>query len=327
MNTKGAVLVTGGAGYVGSHACKALASAGWLPVTYDNLSRGHEWAVKWGPLEVGDIHDRAKLAAVMRKYQPSAVLHFAGFAYVAESMEDPCRYYHNNVAGSVSLLEAMREAGILDIVFSSTCATYGVVDGAKVFESTPQNPINPYGASKMMVERVLADCGRAWDLRAMVLRYFNAAGCDPDGEIGESHDPEPHLIPRIIATAFGHAASVSILGDDYDTPDGTCVRDFVHVSDLARAHVLALDRLKTQGHGGIYNLGGGNGYSVRQVVEAVARVTGMPVRTEIGPRRPGDPGYLVSSAELARQELGWVPQITDLDAMIASAVAWVKRRK
>ena len=245
INREKAVLVTGGAGYIGSHACKALSQAGYLPVTYDNLVYGHEWAAKWGPLEQGDILDRARLEEVMNRYSPKAVMHFAAFAYVGESVTDPGKYYRNNVLGSLTLLEAMRGHDVRHLVFSSTCATYGIPDSLPIQENAPQNPINPYGASKLFVERMLKDFEAAHGISSIALRYFNAAGADPDNEIGESHDPETHLIPLVLDAASGRRSDVTIFGTDYPTPDGTCIRDYIHVSDLADAHrphtILAMD--------------------------------------------------------------------------------------
>lgn len=325
MSTR-TVLVTGGAGYVGSHTCKALAAAGWSPVVYDNLCRGHASAVKWGPLEQGDLHDTDRLRTVIELHRPVAVLHFAAFAYVGESVTEPGLYYHNNVGGSVALLEVMRHTGLDAIIFSSSCATYGAAKSDLILETDLQTPINPYGMSKLVVERILADWERAHGLRSFILRYFNAAGCDLDGEIGESHDPEPHLIPRIIKTALGTLGSVDILGDDYPTPDGTCVRDFVHVADLARAHVLALDKLVAGRTSDTVNLGNEIGYSVREVISLVEQISGRPVRTLVRPRRPGDPPKLVASASRAREVLGWTP-LHGLNAMIETALDWERRRR
>ena len=288
MSDRGLVLVTGGAGYIGSHACKALARANYLPVTYDNLIYGHEWAVKWGPLERGDILDRSRLDAVIGQYRPGAIMHFAAFAYVGELVTDPGKYYRNNVAGSLNLLEAARDHGIDQFVFSSTCATYGVPEHLPITKATPQQPINPYGATKLMVERMLVDFGAAHGLRSATLRYFNAAGADAQGEIGEDHDPETHLIPLVLDAASGRRENVTIFGTDYETPDGTCVRDYVHVADLADAHVKALEALSAGGPSGVYNLGNGRGFSVREVVEAIERMTGLNVPVTRGDRRAGD---------------------------------------
>ena len=323
--TSRVVLVTGGAGYIGSHACKALSRAGYLPVTYDSLVYGHEWAVKWGPLERGDILDRGRLDEVIEKHQPSAIMHFAAFAYVGESVSDPGKYYRNNVVGSLNLLEAARDRGITKFVFSSTCATYGSPDKLPITEDTLQRPINPYGASKLMVERMVTDFGAAHDLRSVILRYFNAAGADPDGEIGESHDPETHLVPLVLDAASGRRPDVTIFGTDYATKDGTCVRDYIHVSDLADAHVKALDCLDAGGSSGVYNLGNGTGFSVREVVDAVEKVSGVAVPIRYGDRRPGDPEALISDASNARKYLGWQPALPDLSDIIETAWKWHQR--
>lgn len=317
-----AVLVTGGAGYIGSHTCKALARAGYLPVSYDNLCNGHGWAVKWGPLERGDLLDSERLAAVLAHWQPLAVVHFAAFAYVGESVDKPGLYYRNNVVGSLNLLQAMHAQGVRRIVFSSTCATYGQPEALPIVEATPQRPINPYGASKLMVERMLADFGTAHGLAWTALRYFNAAGADAEGETGECHNPETHLIPLVLDAAAGLRPHITVFGTDYDTPDGTCVRDYIHVSDLADAHVRALDATGRDGVTGAFNLGNGLGFSVRQVIDTAQQVTGRPVPVQWGPRRAGDPPALVSDASLARRVLGWVPQTPDLEGIVRTAWAW-----
>ena len=322
---KKAVLVTGGAGYIGSHACKALTRAGYLPITYDNLVYGHEWAVKWGPFERGDVLDRGRLDDVLSRYKPDAVMHFAAFAYVGESVIDPGKYYRNNAMGSLTLLEAARDHGVRRFVFSSTCATYGVPDSLPIHEDAPQNPINPYGASKLFVERMLRDFDAAHGLRSIALRYFNASGADLDNEIGECHDPETHLIPLVLDAASGHRAHVTIFGTDYPTPDGTCIRDYIHVSDLADAHVKALQALEKGMPSAAYNLGNGRGFSVREVIDAAERITKLDVPAKIGDRRPGDPAVLVSDAVKAREGLGWQPLITDLDKIVSSAWAWHQR--
>lgn len=319
------ILVTGGAGYIGSHTCKALAAAGYTPVSLDNLVYGHPWAVRWGPHEVGDLADRSRLDAVLAHFRPTAVLHFAAYAYVGESMHDPGKYYRNNVAGTLTLLEAMRDHGIDRIVFSSTCATYGVPEQARISEDHPQRPINPYGASKLMVERMLQDFGAAHGLRAIVLRYFNAAGADPDGEIGEDHDPETHLIPLVLDAAAGRRPNVTIFGDDYPTVDGTCIRDYIHVTDLAQAHVLALRALEHGSPGTAYNLGNSHGFSVREVIDCAAQVTGRRVPVQTGERRPGDPVRLVGNATRIREELGWQPAFADLETIIETAWRWSNR--
>lgn len=316
------ILVTGGAGHIGSHACKAIATAGYTPVSFDNLVYGHPWAVRWGPLEIGNIADRTRLDEVIEKYQPAAVMHFAAHAYVGESVQDPGKYYCNNVAGTLTLLEAMRDHGIDKLIFSSTCATYGVPNDVPIREDHSQQPINPYGASKLMIERMLQDFEVAHGLRSISLRYFNAAGADPGGEIGEAHDPETHLIPLVLDAAAGKRPAITVFSDDYDTPDGTCIRDYIHVSDLADAHVLALKALEAGAKTTACNLGNGQGFSVRQVIDSAARVTGQKVPFVLGPRRAGDPAALVGDATRAMQELGWCPQMHDIDTMIDTAWQW-----
>jgi UDP-arabinose 4-epimerase len=320
------VLVTGGAGYIGSHACKVLAQQGYLPVVYDNLSSGHAWAAKWGPIEQGDILDRGALDRAIAKHQPSACLHFAAVAYVGESVADPGKYYRNNVVGSLTLMEALRDHGIDQFVLSSTCATYGVPDRVPIDEAMPQAPINPYGASKLMVERMLADFHAAHRLRSVALRYFNAAGADPDIEIGEDHDPETHLVPLVLDAAAGDRDAITVFGTDYETADGTCIRDYIHVTDLAKAHVLALKALEQGLEHRAFNLGNGQGYSVREVIASVERVAGRRAPVIFGDRRPGDPARLVSNSERAAKELQWSPEITNLDEIIGTAWAWHQRR-
>lgn len=316
------VLVTGGAGYIGSHTCKALAKAGHEPVIYDNLVYGHKWAVKWGPLETGDILDRARLDSVLEKYQPEAVIHFAAFTYVGESVSDPGKYYRNNVTGSLTLLEAMRDKGIAKVVFSSTAAVYGIPETPVISETTPRKPINPYGESKLVVEHMLRDFGFAHGLAWTALRYFNAAGADPDGEIGEDHNPETHLIPLVLKALTGERDSITVFGTDYDTPDGTCIRDYIHVTDLADAHVKALDALARGGESGPYNLGNGTGFSVREVIDTAHKVTKREVPVKLGGRRPGDPAILVSDASLAQRKLGWQPAIRELEDIVNTAWRW-----
>jgi UDP-arabinose 4-epimerase len=321
-SNKQTVLLTGGAGYIGSHAAKYLAARGYLPVTYDNLSRGHRESVQWGPLVVGSLDDRASLKACIEKHRPVAVMHFAAFAYVEESVRDPELYQRNNVEGSLALLDMLDATGVKRLVFSSTCATYGVPSRIPIPEDEPQNPINPYGRNKLDVERAILEQGRTRGLESVILRYFNAAGCDPEGSIGERHDPEPHLIPILLDVALGRKAEAVINGEDYPTPDGTCVRDFVHVEDLAQAHHLALERLLAGGGSGRFNLGNGNGHSVREVIKAVERVTGRTLPVRIAPRRVGDPPSLVGGSEKARRELGWKPVYSDIDGIIRTAWAW-----
>jgi len=317
-----AILVTGGAGYVGAHACKALAQAGYFPVTFDNLSTGHESFVRWGPLVRGDIRDKASVLKAINDHTAKAVLHFAASAYVGESVTDPQKYYENNVAGSLSLLGAMLEADCRNIVFSSTCAIYGEPRELPIVETAPANPVNPYGASKFMVERVLADYGQAYSLKSIALRYFNASGADPDDEIGELRDPETHLIPRAMMAIQGHIADFAVFGTDYETPDGTAIRDYIHVSDLADAHVSALQRLLAGKPGGAFNLGTGHGYSVRQVLDAISAETGVPLEAVPGARRQGDPPVLVADASLAKAELGFKPSRSDLKNIVKTAWAW-----
>ncbi|MFO1361038.1 MAG: UDP-glucose 4-epimerase GalE [Burkholderiales bacterium] len=320
------ILVTGGAGYVGSHACKALAAAGHAPIAYDNLSRGHREFARWGPLEEGDVRDGARLDAVFARHRIDAVMHFAALAYVGESVSEPALYYRNNVGGTLELLEAMRRAGVRLLVFSSTCATYGTPERMPISEDTPQQPINPYGMSKLVVERVLRDYDAAYGLRSVSLRYFNAAGCDPDGEVGEDHDPETHLIPRVLMAAGGALPAVEVFGTDYPTPDGTCLRDYVHVADLADGHVRALDYLQRGGATTAINLGTGRAFSVREVIAAAERVSGRRVPVREGPRRPGDPPVLVADATRARAVLGFAPRFTEIEPIVATAWRWHQGR-
>jgi len=319
------VLVTGGAGYIGAHACKALAEAGYTPVTYDNFVYGHPTAVRWGPLEKGDIGDREQLEMVMKKYNPSAIMHFAAYAYVGESMTNPAKYYRNNVAGTLSLLESMNSCSIDKIIFSSTCATYGMPDQVPIDEDHPQNPINPYGRSKLMIEWILQDFAAAYDLKFVSLRYFNAAGADPDAEIGENHHPETHLIPLVLDVALGTRNRLEIYGTDYDTPDGTCIRDYIHVSDLADAHLLALEYLNDGGQSEVFNLGNGNGFSVREVITTAMKVTGCDIPYLESKKRPGDPAVLIGSTEKIRDNLGWRAVHNSLEAIIRTAWRWHKK--
>jgi len=316
------VLVTGGAGYIGSHACKALKAAGYIPVTFDNLVTGWKDAVKFGPFEQGDLQDRARLDDVFAKHKPVAVMHFAALSQVGEAMSEPGRYWANNTGGSLNLIEAAVAAGCLDFVFSSTCATYGEHDNVVLDESTPQLPLNAYGASKRAVEDILKDFGAAHGLRSVIFRYFNVAGADPEAEVGEFHRPETHLVPLVLDAIDGKRDALTIFGTDYDTPDGTCIRDYVHVCDLVDAHVLGLKWLQEGKGSQVFNLGTGTGFSVREVMDRGAAVTGRPVPCNTGPRRAGDCTKLVSGSTRAITDLGWTPQRSDLDTMIADAWKW-----
>jgi UDP-glucose-4-epimerase GalE len=317
------ILVTGGAGYIGSHACKVLATSGYEPVAYDNLSRGDRNAVKWGPLEVGDISDTDRLRAVFQHYRPVGLMHFAAYAYVGESVQDPLLYYGNNFGGTTSLLQALLDYQTIPVVFSSTCATYGEPIAIPISEDHPQRPINPYGFSKLFTEQLLADLEIAHGLRSVSLRYFNAAGSDPDGEIGEAHDPEPHLIPLVLAAARD-GKPVRVFGNDYDTADGTCVRDYIHVLDIADAHLRALNYLLGGGAGCALNLANERGYSVKEVITTAEGVCGRPILIEMAPRRAGDPATLIGSSERARSLLGWKPARSELRIQIADAWNWMK---
>lgn len=319
------ILVTGGAGYIGSHACKALSEAGFTPVTFDNLVYGHREAVRWGPLVVADLLDQATIVNALQEFQPVAVMHFAAYAYVGESVENPGKYYRNNVVGSLNLLEAMRDAGTDKIIFSSTCATYGVPGPGLISETHAQNPINPYGTSKLMIEKMLCDFDHAHRLRSICLRYFNAAGADMNSETGENHDPETHLIPLVLDAAAGLRDSITVYGNDYATPDGSCIRDYVHVSDLADAHVLALQSLLKGAASTVYNLGNGQGYSVQEVIATAKQVTGKNIPVTTGLRRAGDPPCLVGDATLIKQALGWSPRYSGLVDIIGSAWRWHQR--
>ena len=321
----GKVLVTGGAGYVGAHACKALARAGFTPVVFDNLSTGWAEAVKWGPLVRGDLMDRAMIDAALAEHRPVAVMHFAALSLVGESMQDPGRYWRVNVGGALNLMEACAAAGVRNFVFSSTCATYGDQDGVLLTEATPQRPINAYGGSKLAIEGMLRDFGAAFGIAHVIFRYFNVAGADPEGEIGEQHRPETHLIPLMLDAVAGRRPALSVFGTDYPTPDGTCVRDYVHVADLAEAHVLGLRHL-LQGRGnGVFCLGTGRGFSVRELIEASRAVTNREVPVVFAGRRPGDAAALVSSSGRAVQELGWEPRHSTLRQMIGDAWAWAQK--
>ncbi|HWD12598.1 UDP-glucose 4-epimerase GalE [Pseudochrobactrum sp. sp1633] len=313
------ILITGGAGYIGSHTAKLLKSREIEPVVYDNLSTGNRASVRYGPLIQADILDTMLLTETILRYMPVAVIHFAASAYVGESVEDPAKYYRNNVCGTLSLLDACRETGLDKIIFSSSCATYGVPANLPIVETSAQVPINPYGQTKLIAEHMLADYAVAFGQRYVALRYFNACGADPEGELGEWHEPETHLIPRALLAAAGKIDQLEVFGDDYDTEDGTCVRDYIHVSDLASAHVLAYDYLAGGGSNLAVNLGTGRGSSIRQILGAIDRVTGRQVPVVIHPRRAGDPPVLYADPALARKTLGFEPQYSDLDTIVRTA--------
>ncbi|TIT66401.1 MAG: UDP-glucose 4-epimerase GalE [Mesorhizobium sp.] len=314
-----AILVTGGAGFIGSHTCKLLAAAGYLPVAFDNLSRGNEKSVAWGPLVVGDIRDSAAMQAAIATYRPTAVIHFAALAYVGESVQQPAEYYSTNVMGTIAVLDAARAHAIENIIFSSSCATYGVPEALPVRESSSQNPISPYGRTKLMGEQIIGDYASAYGMKFAILRYFNACGADPDGELGEWHSPETHLVPRVLMAASGIIDEIEVFGTDYETPDGTCVRDYIHVSDLARAHLKALQHLEGGGQSLAVNLGTGRGVSIREIVQAVSRVTSRPVPAVFRTRRPGDPAELYADPSKARAHLGFVPELSDIDTIVRTA--------
>ena len=323
------ILVTGGAGYIGSHAVLALQQAGYHVIVLDNLVYGHrdiaETVLKVELIE-GDTNDRALLDNLFATRNISAVMHFAAYAYVGESVTDPAKYYQNNFVGTLTLLEAMLAASVKHFVFSSTCATYGVPKTTPIPEDHPQNPINPYGATKLMVERVLTDFDKAYDFKSVCFRYFNAAGADPEGRLGEDHNPETHLIPLVLQTALGLRDSIAIFGTDYPTPDGTCIRDYIHVTDLAQAHVLGLSYLLNGGNTTIFNLGNGNGFSVREVIDTARQLTGRTITAIEHDRRPGDPPALVGSGDRARSILGWNPQYADLKTILSHAWSWHQKR-
>ncbi len=316
------ILLVGGAGYIGSHMVKRLGQLGCGVTTLDNLSSGHRAAVLCGEFVQGDLADKALLTQLLQPGRFDAVMHFASYIQVGESVQQPAMYYENNVANTLHLLDAMRAAGVQQFIFSSTAATFGEPQYTPIDERHPQAPINPYGRSKLMIEQVLEDYDRAYGLKSVCLRYFNAAGADPDGELGERHDPETHLIPLVLQAASGRRPFISVFGRDYDTPDGTCIRDYIHINDLCEAHWLALQSL-VQGAGSQrYNLGNGNGFSVQEVIDAARRITGRPIEVRDAPRRDGDPARLVADATLARQKLGWQPQFAELDTMVQHAWNW-----
>ena len=322
MAAKGTVVVTGGAGYIGSHMCKELTRAGYSPVAYDNLSEGHRWAVQDAPLVEGDVADTTLLRDTLKKAGAVAVIHFAASAYVGESIQDPQKYFRNNIGGTISLLDAMKAAGVPHVVFSSTCATYGTPERVPISEDHPQRPINPYGTSKLVVEDMLRWNAAAGHLSYVALRYFNAAGADLNGTLGEVHDPETHLVPLVIQAALGQAPPLHVFGNDYPTPDGTAVRDYIHVTDLARAHVDALTHLETGRPSDAFNVGTGTGVSVREVIACVEHVLGQPVPRRDAPRRTGDPAQLVADPRKAREVLGWSARHSSLTTIVESACRW-----
>ncbi len=317
--TRPNILVTGGAGFIGSHTAKLLHKSGYSPVVYDNLSTGHRSCVRWGAFVEGDTLSLEQLLSAIRTYAPVAIVHFAASAYVGESITDPAKYYRNNVGGMQCVLEASRLLGTLPVIFSSSCATYGIPDTLPIREGEPQHPINPYGRTKLIAEQMLADYAGAYGISYAALRYFNACGADPDGELGEKHDPETHIIPRAMMAAAGKTGCLDIFGDDYDTPDGTCIRDYIHVSDLARAHVLALDHLLRGGDNLVLNLGYGHGTSIKEIVDAIARLTGQTVPIKVQNRRVGDPPALYADATEAAAKLGFRAFHSDLDTIIRTA--------
>ncbi|MEE4263246.1 MAG: UDP-glucose 4-epimerase GalE [Desulfobacteraceae bacterium] len=316
------VLVTGGACYIGSHCCKELHGRGFNPITFDNLVYGYKDFVRWGDFYRGDLATPQDLANCFKNNRIEAVIHFAAYAYVGESVTDPLKYYENNVGNTINLLQAALAHDVRYFIFSSSCATYGIPESIPIDETHPQNPINPYGRTKQMIEDILKDCDAAYGLRYNSLRYFNAAGADPEGEVGEKHNPETHLIPLILDVAAGKSQDIKIFGNDYPTADGTCIRDYIHVTDLARAHVLALERLLDGAASDFYNLGQGRGFSVKEVVEQVSKITGQNIPSVYEDRRPGDPPVLVASNTKAINGLDWQPEYTNLDDIIRTAWNW-----
>ena len=318
-------LVVGGAGYIGSHACKAPAARGFVPVAYDNLSTAHRELVRWGPLVEGDLLDTDALDHTFAEHRPAVALHFAACASIGDSFDDPATYYGNNVIGALHLMNAARSAGNVPIVFSSTCAVYGEPGGLPIAEDATLAPVNPYGRTKLTIEHALSDYHAAYGLRSARLRYFNACGCDPDGEVGESHDPETHLVPRAILAALGRVDALAVFGDDYPTPDGTAIRDYIHVSDLADAHVAAVRRLLGGGESVVVNLGTGRGFSVREIVTAVERETGLEVPRRAAARRQGEPAVLVADGSLAQRLLGFTAVHSGIETIVRTTYAWLAR--
>lgn len=318
------ILVVGGAGYIGSHMCKYLSKHGYTPVVLDSLVYGHVEAVKWGPFYKGSMEDRDLLKYLFKEHPMAAVMHFAAFCYVGESVTEPAKYYQNNVSNTAILLDEMVKHKIDNFIFSSTCATYGEPLEIPITEDHPQNPVNPYGRTKLIVEQMLADFQHAYGLRHICLRYFNAAGADPECEIGEDHRPETHLIPLVLQAALGKIEALNIFGNDYPTPDGTCIRDYIHVNDLAQAHLLALKQLFNGGSSGYFNLGNGEGHSVKEVINCAMEITGKTIPVQVAGKRPGDPAVLIGSSRRAIETLGWKPQFADLETIISTAWKWHK---
>jgi UDP-glucose-4-epimerase GalE len=318
------ILVVGGAGYIGSYMCKYLSLSGYTPIVLDNLVYGHRQAVKWGPFFQGNMEDSCLLDKIFTEFDIIAVMHFAAYAYVGESVVDPGKYYQNNVAATISLLQAMVKNKINNFIFSSTCATYGVPETTPITEQAPQQPINPYGYTKVMVEQILADFKNAHGLESISLRYFNAAGADPDGEVGEDHKPETHLIPLVLQTALGQRKQIEIFGDDYQTRDGSCIRDYIHITDLAQAHLLAVESLLHGESGDNFNLGNGEGYSVKEIVKLAREITGQKIPAKIVDKRPGDPAVLIGSSQKAKEILGWKPEFPEIEVILETAWQWHK---
>lgn len=321
------ILIVGGAGYIGSHANKLLNKTGHQTIVFDNLSYGHREFLKWGAFVLGDLSNKEQIQLCFDRYSIDAVMHFSGFTYVADSVADPARYYQNNVVNTINLLDIMRDFGVKYFIFSSTCATYGLPLEVPITERHPQNPINPYGKSKLMVEEILKDYESAYGTKYVNLRYFNAAGADPDGEVGEWHEPETHLIPLVLDVALSKRQEVKIFGTDYETPDGTCIRDYIHVTDLAKAHILALEYLLNDGLSDSFNLGNGNGFSVKEVIEIARQIVGEDIKAVASNRRYGDPPALVGSAEKAKEVLKWKPQFDELKIIIETAWEWHRKQQ
>ncbi|MEM2538330.1 MAG: UDP-glucose 4-epimerase GalE [Candidatus Methanomethylicia archaeon] len=321
------ILLVGGAGYIGSHANKLLTQKGYKTLVFDNLIYGHKEAVKWGEFILGDLNDIKQLRLLFGKYKIEAVMHFAAFAYVGESVENPEKYYVNNISNTLNLLQVMREFNCKNFIFSSTCAIYGNPEYLPIDEHHPQNPINPYGKSKLMIEKILEDYSKAYDFKYVALRYFNAAGDDIDCEIGENHDPETHLIPLVLDVAIGKRKDIKVFGTDYDTNDGSAIRDYIHVTDLADAHILALEYLKNGGASDVFNLGNGNGYSVFEVINKAREIINKDIKVTLTDRRPGDPAKLIGDATKAKKILGWKPKFSDLEKILETAWEWHKCKK